>query len=430
MQTTRNVTQLFVGANIAKTAVASQVIDDVTDLANGEIAVVNPINNVHLTTAGFPAGLDGFKLIQRSGNCLIHSDIVKAGTVRKYSITLPATYPATEQVDYIGYNGTAGSMADLIANNIYTVRLYIRPVTTAGFMQQKIKEGFWKSGAGAPTQRLLAKSLVESLIKNYSREPVQDIRFERINAGAQANALGTATATVNYGSNAIVFNEDMTALVSAGTVLRLGTATFNIASGVAPCYVVTGHNGDAAAARIYYLDIPWQHNTAVLAAAQVESVTEGAWGIRVSGVPQAYDGKFFGMPTTWKTTIDFVDGQLTTVTEATAASPGTGNYDVLARLEKELQADEYVFRNFIEGAPVDRTDILANTTYDVVVIEYEGEIESGLGTPVKSPKTLIIVSAGNAAQADAAQIGWLTILNQLIVTTWATPGTAALVPTA
>lgn len=426
MQTTRNVTQLFVGANIAKTAAAGNVINSVASLANGEIAVVNPVNNVQLTTAGLPAGLDGFKLIQRSGNRLIHSDVVKAGTVRRYTISLPATFPATEQVDYIGYNGTAGSIADLIANNIYTVRLYVLDPTINGFMQQKIKEGFWKSGAAAPTQRAVAKNLVESLIKNYSREPVQDIRFERINSGALLDAIGVLTATVVNGSKAVVFSGDATAIVTVGSLLRIG----GTGAGTTPVYVVESVDAGVGAARVYTLDIPYQGATATIAAANIETVNEGNWGIQIAGVAQAYDGKFFGEPTVWKTTIDFTDNQLTTVTNATAASPGTGNYDVLARLEKELQADEYVYRNFIEGAPVDRTDVLAGTTYDVVVIEYDGEIESGLGTTVKSPKTLMIASAGNAAQADVAAIGWLTLLNQLIVTTWATPGTANLVPTA
>lgn len=426
MQTTRNVTQLFVGANIAKTAAAGNVINSIASLANGEIAVVNPVNNVQLTTAGLPAGLDGFKLIQRSGNRLIHSDVVKAGTVRRYTISLPATFPATEQVDYIGYNGTAGSIADLIANNIYTVRLYVLDPTINGFMQQKIKEGFWKSGAAAPNQRAVAKNLVESLIKNYSREPVQDIRFERINSGALLDAIGVLTATVVNGSKAVVFSGDATAIVTVGSLLRIG----GTGAGTTPVYVVESVDAGVGAARVYTLDIPYQGATATIAAANIETVNEGNWGIQIAGVAQAYDGKFFGEPTVWKTTIDFTDNQLTTVTNATAASPGTGNYDVLARLEKELQADEYVYRNFIEGAPVDRTDVLAGTTYDVVVIEYDGEIESGLGTTVKSPKTLMIASAGNAAQADVAAIGWLTLLNQLIVTTWATPGTANLVPTA
>lgn len=425
METIKNVNQLFVGKNISKTGTASLVITGPSVIADGEVCVVDPRNNVHLTTAGYPAGLDGFRICQRSGDKLIFSDVVKAGSVRKYSISLPASNPASEQVDYIGYNGSAGSIADLVANNIYTVRLYILDSTISGFMQQKIKEGFWKSGASVPTQQAVAKNLVESLIKNYSREPIQDIRFERVNAGAAANALGTATATVTQGSKVIVFSEDMTALVTAGTLVRLGGA----GAGTTPVYVVSSVSGSGATAA-YTLDIPYQGVSEVIAAGNVESVTEGNWGIKISGVAQTYNEKFFGAPASWKLAIDFTDNQSTVITNASAASTGTGTYDVLARLEKELQADEYIFRNFVEGAPVDRKDVLPATTYDVVVVEYDGIIESGLGTQVRSPKTLTIVQAGNGAQADVANIGWLTLLNHLIVTTWATPGASALTPTA
>ena len=426
METIKNVTQLFVAKSISKTATAGLVIDAYTDIADGEVCVVDPRTNAQLTTASYPAGLDRFKVIQRSGTKLIHSDVVKSGTVKKYNISLPASNPAAEQIDYVGYNGTTGSIADLIASNIYTIRLYIRENTISGFMQQKIKEGFWKSGTSAPTQSQIAKGLVESLIKNYSREPVQDLRFERINSGAAANALGTATLSVTNGSTKVVFSEDMTSLVVAGTILRIG----GLGAGTTPCYVVSSADAGAGAARIYTLDIPYQGATEVVAAASTESVTEGNWGIKIQGIAQAYDGKFYGAPASWKTTVDFSDTQTTILTEAQGASPGTGTYDVLARLEKELQADEYVYRNFLEGAPIDRADVLTATTYDVVVVEYEDVIQNGLGSDVKSPKTLIIVQAGNGAQADVAAIGWLTLLNHLIVTTWATPGATALTPTA
>lgn len=428
METIRNVNQLLVAKNISKTATANLVITDYSVIADGEVCVVDPRTNKQVTSAGYTDGFpsfSGFKLVQRSGTKLIHSDIIMPGSVRKYSISLPATFPATEQIDYVGYNGSTGSL-DVINSNIYTLRLYILESTINGFMQQKVKEGFYKSTSSA-TQQAVARGLVQSLIKNYSREPVQDIVFERINAGAQANALATSTVSVVNGSNAIKCSEDMTALITAGTILRFGTS----GAGTAPCYVVTGHDGGATTARVYYLDIPWQGATnSAFAAASFESVTEGNWGIKIAGVAQTYDGRFFGAPTTWTTAVDFSDTQTTTVTKAQAASVGTGNYDVLARLEKELQADEYVYRVFNEGAPVDRTDVLSGTTYDVVTIEYDGVTENKLGDQVKSPKVLTIVQAGNGAQADVAAIGWLTLLNHIIVTTWAVPGAAALTPTA
>lgn len=445
MQTIKNVTQLFVAsAMAAKTATAGLVIDAVTDIADGEVCVVDPRTNAQITTAGYPAGFLnlGFKLIQRSGNQLIHSDLVRPGTVKSYSITLPATYPASEQLDYVGYNGTSGSL-DVFFDNLYTLRLYVLPSTISGFMQQKIKEGFFKSGL-ASTQSDIAAGLHLSLVKNYSREPVRDIRFERISSAA-ATASSGGVATVTYGSTRIsivesaggqndagLYNADAAAAV-VGDFIRFGVA--GVATLTDPVYRIVAISGTAGALCNITLDVPFQGATGTFAAANLGIITSAAglagdFGLKIQGIAQAYDGKFFGMPVTWTTNVDFNEYQATTVTNSTTAAPGTGTYDVLARLEKELQADEYIFRSFIEGAPVDRTNVLSGTTYDVVVIEYDGVENSGLGSEVRSPKTLVIVSAGNSGQTDEAAIGWLIVLNNIIVTQWATPGAAALIPTA
>ena len=442
MQTIKNVTQLLVAKNIAKTATANMLITDYTSIADGEVCVIDPKTHKQVTSAGYLAGFpgDGFKLVQRSGTKLIYSDIIKPGCVKSMNITLPATYAASEQIDYVGYNGTSGSI-DVFFDNLYTLRLYILDNTISGFMQQKIKEGFFKSGL-ASTESDIAAGLVNSLIKNYSREPVQDILFERVASGTTVASSG-GVFTVVKGSKVVSVVEsaggaadagkyaaDVSTLV-VGDFIRFGHATTK----TFPVYRIAAISGAGGAACTITLDAPYQGTSnAALAAASVGCMASatglaGTFGLKISGVAQAYDGKFLGAPTTWTTSVDFNDYQTTTVTNSATASIGTGTYDTLARLEKELQADEYIFSNFIEGAPVDRTDILSGTTYDVIVLEYEGVESSGLGSDVKSPKTLVIASAGNAGQADVAAIGFITLLNHIVVTTWATPGCSALVPT-
>jgi hypothetical protein len=441
METIKNVAQLFVGANIAKTATANLVIDQVTDIADGEVCVVDPRTNTQVTSAGYPAGFPacGFKLIQRSGARLIHSDIIKPGSIKTMTITLPAANAASEQIDYVGYNATAGSL-DLFNNNLYTIRLYVLEPTISGFMQQKIKEGFYKSTSAA-TQYLVASGLFHSLYKNYSREPIRNIRFQRVCSAADSATSGGAVS-VSYGSKIVSipesapaasdggsYNGDVGTLV-VGDFLRFGAA----ANTAMPVYRIAAITGAASAACTITLDHEYQGATASIAAANVAAITSAAglaanWGLQISGIPQVYDGNFYGQPISWVTSVDFNDLQASVVTQVSAASPGTGTYDVLARLEKELQADEYIYRSFVPGAPVDRTDVLA-TTYDVVTIEYDGIEEGGLGSQVRSPKRIYVASAGNAGQADVAAIGWLTLLNNIVVTTWAVPGVVALVPTA
>jgi len=414
MDTIRNVTQLLVAKNQTMTAaLEGAVISEYTDLKDGEVVITDPKNVVLDATDFTTIPFSAIKFIQRSGTKLIHSDVIESGTVRQYHVGLQSA--ETQQLDYVGYNGVSGAL-DTIASNIYTIRLTILGSTIAGFMQRKIKEGFYKSNAVAAsyTQQAVAKGLVSSLISNYSREPEQDLAFERVNAGALANALGTSTVSVVKGSDKIKTSADMTALVLVGTILRFGAT----GAGVAPCYVVTGHDSGAGAARIYTLDVPWQGaTTAAVAAASFESVTEGAWGVKIQGVDRAYEvGKFASRVIAWNTQVDFGDSG-TAVASSTGAYPGVGTSQQLGQVEKQFQADEFPYRNFAEGAPVDRADIAQGTLYDVFTIEYDGKIQSGLGTVVSSPKTLQIGTAGSSnANNEDANTGLLVTLNALFVT--------------
>jgi len=443
METIKNVTQLLVAKNISKTATANLVIETYDQIADGEVCVVDPRTNKQVTSAGYTDGFPacGFKLIQRSGTKLIHSDIIKPGTIRSMTISLPANNAAAEQIDYVGFNGTSGAL-DVINNNLYTIRLYILDSTIMGFMQQKVKEGFYKSNSAA-TESDIAAGLVNSLIANYKREPVQNILFERVSSATTvASSGGVWSVTKNSKFVKVVESAGSAAdagkydsdgsILTVGDFIRFGHATTK----TYPIYRIVSISGAGTATCTIELDAPYQGTSNVsLAATSVGCMASatglaGDFGIKISGVSSAYDGKFFGMPVTFKTTVNFSDEQTTTVTNAQTASVGTGNYDVLARLEKELQADEYVYRVFLEGAPVDRTDVISGTTYDVVTIEYDHIEVSSLGVEVRSPKTLVIAQAGNGAQADVAAIGWLTLLNHIVVTTWATPGVSSLTPTA
>jgi hypothetical protein len=346
---------------------------------------------------------------------------LEEGDIKNWLVGLQAA--ETQQLDYVGYNGVSGAL-DTLATNIYTIRLNILDKTTAGFMQQKIKEGFYKSNASAAsyTQQAVARGLQASLIANYSRETEQDLNFERINAGAQADALATAEVTMVKGSKYLVPDEDLTALVTAGTLLRFGAT----GAGVAPVYVVVGHDGGAAAARVYELDIAWQGATGLVAAASFESVTEGAWGVKIQGVDREFKAGYFPSNVMfWSTQIDFGDLAAAVVT-STAAYPGVGTGQQLGMLEKELQADEFAYRGFPEAGVVDRVDIVPATLYDVHVINYNGVIQSGGGLEVQSPKTIEIATQGSSNNNNEdANTGLLVTLNALFVTAGWVPGAVA-----
>jgi len=427
METIKNVTQLFIGLADTNTAgIEADVISDYSDLTDGEIVITDYKNVVltasnNLVAADFPS--QEFKFIARSGTQLIHSPLIGKGDIVSY--TLGVLSAEVQQIDYVGYNGSSGSLGAIISN-LHTIRLYIQESTIAGFMQQKIKEGFYKS-ASSTTQQAIALGLCKSLVANYSREPEQDLKFERINAGAQLNAMASATAAVVHGSKYVTLSEDESLTCPAGSVIRFGTS----GAGVAPCYVVSAIS---ASGLIVTLDQEYQGVTETVAHTAVETVTEGNWGIKITGVDRGFKAGFRNpQPITWKTTIDFGDSSSTVVTASTAAYPGIGTAQQLAKLEQELQADENVYRGFVEGGVVNRSQmaaaVAAGTLSDVITINYTKEIESGLGSVVKSPGTIMLASvktAGTNALFEDADSGLVVALDKIIVTNWAIPGTATL----
>lgn len=416
--------QLFVAADIAASGSEGSVATTST-VADGEV-VVTDLKNVILDATSLPAGLSAFKLVANAGGVLLHSDYVSQGTVRSYNLGLQAA--EVQQVDYVGFNGTSGSI-DEIANNIYTVRLYVQGSTIADFMQQKIKEGFYKTGSTSPDQSVIAEALQKSLIKNWSREPEQEILFEVVNSAA-SESLPDAIGTLNVVEGSKYFTvadiDDATtdAALAVGDLLRIGTAVTD------PVYRVASIN---ATTNTGSFEVEYQGATASYTqdtgygVVRVANIADA--GLKLTGVDRAFKAGFFKSAVVrWKTTIDFGDTATATVSEVTGASEGQGTYQQMASLEKELQADESVYRVFAESGVVPRAQI-TGALYDLVVVEHDGVIQSGGGTyDVKSPKQLAIALEANTALGDDAQTGIVTVLNAIFLA-WGSP-VSAQTPTA
>lgn len=413
MQAQRNVANLLVVNSVAATAgMETNNIDGyISSMSTGEPVIVSPGGVVVDATGTLPTE---FKIATKlTDGTLLYSDIIKAKGIK--SIVAHKYVAATNQVDYVGYNGSTGSF-DVINNNIYSIKLYLKPTDTAGFMQQKIKEGFYETDSTA-TQREIALGLCNSLYLNFKREPdkvkfgTDRFVFERINSGAQANALGTATAALTKGSTAVVFSEDLTALVTAGTIVRFGTS----GAGTAPCYVVTGHNGGAAAARVYTLDMPYQGtSTTALAAASVESVTEGDWGIKISSTTYYYEEpKFRYSQPIWETILQ--DCGSTVVTKSVKTTPGSGDYRQVRAMEQLFLGNEGNYYRTQIPQPTFRSEVSSSKTYALLTIEYVDNFSTELGGQADSLKQLYIAcEKGNGGAYSDANTGLGTTLNAYV----------------
>lgn len=430
METIKNVTQLFIVAKqTPTTGLEGDVISSYSALKDGEVAVCNS-QNIVLDGASGGGSLafgnkNAFKLIGRVGTKLVHSDLVEKGTITSWRVTSQSA--EVQQVDYVGSNGVTGAL-DVLEDNLFTIRLYIQESTIQGFMQQKIKEGFYKS-ASSTSQYAIALGLHKSLVANYSREPEQDLAFERVNDGARTAVPTSAddfvfTKGSKYFTATDIDDATGTAALAVGDLLVIGTAV------TSPVYRIETID---TVNDIGTLDMEFQGASQTIADTSLKVIVVAAignYGIKISGVNRGFTTGFrTSDPITFKTTIDFGDGAAATVTNSVAAYPGIGTAQQVANLEKELQADEYVYRSFVEAGVTDRkqvTDALiaAGELYDMCVLEYYGWVDSGLGTKVKSPKTIIIAgeNSTNLSMSDANQ-GVVQTIDE-IVQVWAEEGFA------
>jgi hypothetical protein len=411
METIKNVSQLMIVEKQTPTVgLEGTVIDAYGDLLDGEVAVCNYLNTVLDGASGGAslafAGMDAFKLIARVGTKLVHSDLIQKGTIKNWRVTSQSA--EVQQVDYVGSNGTTGSLGAIVSN-LHTIRLYIQESTIQGFMQQKIKEGFYKSAAST-TQSAIALGLVNSLIANYSREPEQDLKFERVNAGSRTAVPTSADDFVftngsKYFTATDIDDATGTAALAVGDLLVIGTAT------TSPVYKITAID---TATDIGTLDRAFVGATQTLADTAIKVIlvaAEGSYGIKITGVDRGFvTGYRTTAPIIFETTIDFGDSSSTAVNPTTAAYPGIGTAQQVANMEKEFQADNHVYRSFVEGGVVDRAQVTptllaAGELYDMCVLEFSNKTQSGLGVEIQSPKTLIIAgeNSTNLSMSDANQ---------------------------
>ena len=151
--TQNDVMQLFIGKAVAATAVRTTalnlIIDDYTDLADGEINVVNSHNMVLSATSVLTDDIvleAGIKFIERNGTDLLTSDLIKQGNI--LSVKNVITAAAAEQLSYIGYNGTSGSI-EVANSKLFVVRVTLKEQDITGQGQQIILNAPYKSDASA-----------------------------------------------------------------------------------------------------------------------------------------------------------------------------------------------------------------------------------------------------------------------------------------
>lgn len=399
METAKNVNQIIIAtaADVNATTIA--------DLAAGEIAIAHP-NGVIVTAnayanADLPAG--GKYIIAAKGvtsGVLQISDVITKGS--EVAMYYNAYAASAAQIDYIGYNGTSGAI-EALNSNVYSIRLMLRDNTTASFKRDLIKEGFYKSDTSA-TAAEVALGLTKSLVKNFSREAEEIIRFERVNSGTSV-ATSAGTLTFTKGSKYVAWVEDTAAddagkydtdgsSVAVGDYVRVGHATTK----TYPVYGIVAVTGAATTTIILELDMEYQGASGVVAAANagvIPAASVGDFGIKLTGQKKTFVKGVFNTDSyiSWDTILQ--DFGTTTLTKSQSQSAGIGTPEWVIEKEFEFQMKENFYRA-AEPVPSYKQDGSTASTYGVFVIQYKDEMDTVLGGQADSLKTLYVacVTAG------------------------------------
>lgn len=219
----KNISLALVGKNLAVVA-DTTLVNSLDVLTDGHVAILD-INNKSINSGSLTVN-QVVRFVQRTGNELLYTPYFKVGDA---TCTLQSYTAPTEQVSYVGYNGTAGSL-DVINSNNYVIGIDLKDFTRGNIYH---KFGAYKSTSSA-AQLDIATGLTDSLIRNFANEPNQWVKFSRTGNGTVAAFTGSSTVTkVTKGSTKVytyTVTADGTGTFTASTATVTAADVVNIPS--------------------------------------------------------------------------------------------------------------------------------------------------------------------------------------------------------
>lgn len=391
----RDVQELFIGADATKTT------GGIESLNVGEIGLFTP-SGTRLTEASAATEARFIMVTNRSSEVsepvLMSSSVVKGDLVAA-NCKRTLWVDTAEQDDFVGYNGTSGSIEE-INDNLYHIRVNLNQSCTSNHGGMYVKHGIYESDASA-TQEEIAQGLTESLINDFSKETDKQLRAFRLNSDAGAVITGTGNLTFTGGSKYVSCSTAADAVFVVGDYVRVGVATADA------IYKITAID---TTNEILTLDVPFQSvdglassQTVLEASAQVvveADAQAGDFGVRLIGIALPYrTGKINFAVAGWTTTLENMGS---TGLESNGAVPGTGNTNQMKDLEFFVQGNEGDYIRM--GEPnlyPQRADVQTGVDYHVIDLTteelYTGSITTG---PIRKTFT-VALPAANATDTSA-----------------------------
>jgi hypothetical protein len=406
-----NIKSVFiVPANATVVAAGTKVTPG--SLALNSVVLTNMSNEVLATTnTGTvalldPALFDKIKIIKDRGiNNPLQQVVLKRGEI--VSATSVAGRLASEQVSFIGSNGTTGSIAGLTVNTFYEVKLEHVPNSFAyGKRPANYKYGTWKSGTTTPTQADVANGIVASLVQNFIPNRTIDWRVfsEVTNSGARTTATATAAVTLTFTK----YSRFVTAsAATASTNVVAGDYVAIDATVSTGVYKVASKDGSGN----LILDIPYNGETTTIVATtnniRIVAATANAanFGIKITGIKQKYDVNRWRQYDKVRFNPFINEAFNTTAIATTAAFDGIAVYEQVANDEYISWGDEGQI--FVDQVPPQfrEQDAVVGQQYQPAVIGWVDRLPSLIGAGENKGQAIMYFAGGTGTSTYTPAAG-------------------------
>jgi hypothetical protein len=400
-----------VGAATPTTA-ANAYINDLTDLVDGELAVVNDQNMVLSAATVLTddrVAQTGIRIVGRYGSRIVYSDFIKAENIISVRPIVSANF--AEQVTHLGYNGTSGAI-QIMNSNTYKIKINFEQVGRTGQGMNDFVSAFFESDSSATGGEVVFE--IEQLLRlAFNKQAERPIRMAVLNSAALVpNNEFDQDITVVQGSKFIVSAAGYTTVggvitAAVGDFIRLGSATETdaaVALGSAVYKVV------AINASVMELDRPVTGVSGTYtASADVELIQAATaeianWGIRFTAIAPTHEvGKRPYSKIAF--TLGLEDFGTTTVSYTTAMSLGNGEEEAIADLEWFTYGQSGFRYRADYMMPQYTSRVVSGTDYHQVAIAWASDSRTeSIGGPGHNPKQLIIAAADTYANTEAPDI--------------------------
>ena len=416
-----NIKSVFIMPSISAAPAAGTVVTPGSTNSGvaGWVGITN-MSNIVLDATTVLA-YDKIKIIKDRGADLpLQQVVISLSELAKTSAYSGAI--ASEQVSYIGYNGTSGTM-DATVNNFFLIKLEHTPnAFLYGKRPASYKYGTFQSGATA-TALSNSIGLIKSLIQNFRANRTTDwrVKSELVADGTGVVLADTDLTSITftkYSKTAVVTTSGAVSAFAAGTYIRVGAGATTYTNPV----VKVVSSGSAAGAGTFnvVLDFVWQGDTTTVVRTNLYTVaTPGNVGIKITGLKQKYDVNRWRQYDKVRFNT-FLEGFDAAVVTTTAAFDGVAVYEQAANDEYISWGDEG--QVFVDQVPplFREQDAIVGTQYNPVVISWLSRLNSLIGAGENKGQVIIYMAGGdgvgNFAPTDN-QATFVTVFNAWVPAT-------------